>query len=126
MNSLNFPGQGYSTKHVSLFTREDIAMKTTLPCKTAMGLCAAFVLLVQSTAYASCSSEEAIAKAGQLAAKIEEITQKDPARAAQLRAELKEISPETSSAELENACEGYDQRLKELEEAGDEMDDSPN
>jgi hypothetical protein len=101
-------------------------MKTTLPSKTALGLCAAFAVFAQSTAYASCSSEEAIAKAEQLAAKIAEITQKDPDRAAQLRAELKETSPETSSAELENACEGYDQRLKELDEAGDEMEDSQN
>lgn len=101
-------------------------MKTTLRSKTALGLCVAFFLFAQSTAYASCSAEEEIAKAGQLAAKVEEITQKDPARAAQLRAELKAISPETSADKLENACEGYDQRLKELDEAGDEMEDSPS
>ena len=101
-------------------------MKITLPSKTALSLCAAFALLAQSTAYASCSSEEAIAKAGQLAAKVAEITKKDPARAEQLRAELKETSPETSSDEMENACEGYDQRLNELEEAGDDMQDDPN
>ncbi|MHA6493980.1 hypothetical protein ACX0MV_12130 [Pseudomonas borbori] len=101
-------------------------MRTTLPSKTALGMCAAFALFAQSTAYASCSSEEATAKAEQLAAKIEEITQKDPARAAQLRAELKETSPETSSDELENGCEGYDQRLKELEKAGDEVDAGNN
>lgn len=99
-------------------------MNTTLPSKTALGLCAAFALFTQSAAYASCSAEEAIAKAEQLAAKVAEITQKDPARAAQLREELKDTSPQTSSEELENACEGYDQRLKELEEAGDEVEDS--
>jgi hypothetical protein len=43
-------------------------MKITLPSKTALSLCATFTLCAQSTAYASCSSEEAIAKAGQLAA----------------------------------------------------------
>lgn len=101
-------------------------MKITLPSKTVLSLCAAFVLLAQSTAYASCSSEEEIAKAGQLAAKVAEITKKDPARAEQLRAELKQTSPETTSDELENACAGYDQRLKELEEADDEMQDDPN
>lgn len=90
-------------------------MKITLPSKTALSLCAAFALFAQSKAYASCSSEEAIAKAGQLAAKVAEITKKDPARAEQLRAELKQTSPETSSDEMENACEGYDQRLNELE-----------
>lgn len=101
-------------------------MKITLPNKTVLSLCAAFVLFAQNAAYASCSSEEAIAKAGQLAAKVAEITKKDPARAEQLRAELKETSPKTSSDQLENACEGYDQRIKELEEAGGEMEDKQN
>ncbi|WP_339410240.1 MULTISPECIES: hypothetical protein [unclassified Pseudomonas] len=97
-------------------------MKTNLPSKTAIGLCAAFALFAQSPTYASCTAEEATAKAEQLAAKIAEITEKDPDRAAQLRAELKEVSPQTSSDELDTACEGYEQRIKELEEAGDEVD----
>jgi septal ring factor EnvC (AmiA/AmiB activator) len=124
LHSLNFPQPGALNRTRNLFAREDIAMKTTPLSKTAMGLCAAFALVAQSTAYASCSSEEAIAKAEQLAAKVAEITQKDPDRAAQLRAELKELSPQTSADELENACAGYDQRLKELEEAGDQIEDS--
>jgi len=101
-------------------------MNTNLPSKTAVGLCAVFALFAQSPAYASCTAEEATAKAGELAAKVAEITKKDPARAAQLREELKETSPETSADELENACEGYDQRLLELEEAGEEVEDSQN
>jgi|GEM_PF-1470925 len=101
-------------------------MKITLPSKTVMSLCAAFALFAQSTVYASCSSEEAITKSGQLAAKVTQITGKDPVRAEQLRAELKETSPDTSSDQPENACVGYDQRIKELEEAGDEMQDDPN
>lgn len=100
-------------------------MKNTLIIKASLGLCAAFVLCTQSMAYASCSTEERTAKAEQLAAKIEQITQNDPARAAQLRAELKETSPKTSSNALENACERYDQRIKELDEASDEVEDSP-
>lgn len=99
-------------------------MKITLPSKTVLGLCTAVTLFAQGSAYASCSAEEAVTKAGQLAEKLAEITEKDPDRAAQLRAELKELPPETSSEELKNACEGYDQRLLELEEAGEEVEDS--
>ncbi len=101
-------------------------MKNTLPSNAILSLCAAFALLSQSMAYASCSTAEEIAKADQLAAKIEKITQDDPTRAAQLRAELKKTSPKTSSNALENGCERYDQRIKELDEASDEVEDGPH
>ncbi len=91
-------------------------MKIIGPVKR-LSLCAAFVLSVQRTSYASCSYEEAIARTEQLAAKAAEVSQNDPAHADQLRAELKEISPETSSDLLENACAGDYQRFRSRNQA---------
>jgi len=42
----------------------------------------------------ACTADEATAKAQELAAKIEEITQRDPQRAALLRQELKQAPPQ--------------------------------
>lgn len=62
----------------------------------------------------ACTADEATAKAQELAAKIEEITQRDPQRAAALREELKQAQPD---------CDAYDQRLQELEEIGGEVEE---
>ncbi len=62
----------------------------------------------------ACTADEATAKAQELAAKIEEITQRDPQRAAVLREELKQAQPD---------CDAYDQRLQELEEIGGEVEE---
>jgi len=83
--------------------------------KIALSCCAALALLAQTAAYA-CTPEEATAKAEQLAAKIAEITQQDPKRAAELRQELKETSPQTSS-QVQDECHIYDLRLQELDKA---------
>lgn len=83
--------------------------------------CVALVLLHPLSTLA-CTTEEATAKAEQLAAKVAEITQQDPQRAAQLREELKDIGPKTSSKELQDECLTYDQRLRELEAVEQEVD----
>ncbi|TWE09803.1 hypothetical protein FB481_102335 [Pseudomonas sp. AG1028] len=70
----------------------------------------------------ACTTEEAAGKAQELAAKIEEITQRDPERAAVLRQELKEAQPE-NSGEHATDCDAYDQRLQELEEIGGEVEE---
>lgn len=85
------------------------------------GLCAALLLSTHPLAYASCTLEEATAKAELLANKIDALTLDDPQRAAQLRQELKALSPETSAQELQDSCEAYDQRLRELEKIGEEI-----
>lgn len=85
-----------------------------------------FVLALALYAHGSaqaCTPEEATAKAEQLAAKVAEITQRDPQRAAALREELKDLDPQTRSDELGNDCDAYDQRLRELEEAGGEVEE---
>lgn len=89
---------------------------------TRLGLYAAVALLVHGSAYGSCSAEEATAKAERLAKKIEEITQNDPQRAAQLREELQVITPQTSALDLQDSCAGYDQRLQELEQVDEEVE----
>ncbi len=67
----------------------------------------------------ACTADEATAKAQELAAKIEEITQRDPQRAAVLREELKQAQPQSSATD----CDAYDQRLQELEEIGGEVEE---
>lgn len=62
----------------------------------------------------ACTADEATAKAQELAAKIEEITQRDPQRAAVLGEELKQAQPD---------CDAYDQLLQELEEIGGEVEE---
>jgi len=87
-----------------------------LPCIiAALTFCA-------SPAALACSAEEATQKAEQLAAKVNEITQDDPQRAEELHEELEQMRLKTSSAELESACEAYDQRIRELERAAEEVD----
>lgn len=87
-----------------------------------LGLCAVLLLSTHTLAFASCTLEEATSKAELLANKIEALTLEDPQRAAQLRKELKAISPETSAQELQNSCEAYEQRLRELDQVSDELD----
>lgn len=84
-----------------------------------VALCASFALLLAGPTLA-CTPEEATAKAEQLAAKVSQITQQNPQRAAELNAEMKKEGVKTSAEELPDDCQAYDQRLKELEELGEE------
>lgn len=86
-----------------------------------LGLCAALLFSTHTLGYASCTLDEATAKAELLANKIDALTLDDPQRAAQLRQELKALSPKTSAQELKDSCEAYDQRLQELEQIGGEF-----
>lgn len=70
----------------------------------------------------ACSAAEATQKAEQLAAKVNEITRDDPSRAEELNAELEQMRLQSSSEQLENACEAYDQRIRELDRAAEEVD----
>jgi len=70
----------------------------------------------------ACTADEATAKAQELAAKIEEITQRDPQRAALLRQELKQAPPQGTGQHTSD-CDAYDQRLLELEEIGGEVEE---
>ncbi|WP_083329834.1 hypothetical protein M1D96_07525 [Pseudomonas sp. D1-3] len=70
----------------------------------------------------ACTADEATAKAQELAAKIEEITQRDPERAAVLRQELKQAQPQ-STGQHATDCDAYDQRLQELEDIGGEVEE---
>ena len=79
-------------------------------------------LALHGTAQA-CTRDEAAAKAQELAAKVEEITQRDPQRAALLRQELKQAEPQTQAEQRGTDCDAYDRRLRELEEVGAEVDE---
>lgn len=70
----------------------------------------------------ACTADEATAKAQELAAKVDEITQRAPERAALLRQELKEMKPQAAGQQTTD-CDAYDQRLRELEEMGGEIEE---
>nr|WP_298140992.1 hypothetical protein [uncultured Pseudomonas sp.] len=84
----------------------------------------AIILLfaLQGTAHASCSRAEATALAERLANRIDLLTQDDPQRAAQLRKELKSHSPATSAQQLQDSCDAYRHRLRELEQLDGDID----
>lgn len=86
-------------------------------------LCGLVLALYGAGHAQACTADEAAAKAQELAAKVEEITQRDPERAALLREELKDAAPQTEADKLGTDCDAYDQRLRELEEIGGEVEE---
>ena len=76
----------------------------------------ALLFAVHGSAYASCSQAEATELAERLASRIDLQTQNDPQRAAQLREELKSLSPATSAEKMQDSCDAYRHRLRELEQ----------
>ncbi|UVL00029.1 hypothetical protein [Pseudomonas sp. B21-048] len=65
-----------------------------------------------------CPPEEATAKREQLAQEVAKITEQNPAKAKEINDELQKMDLETASKDLPGKCQLIDQRLKELESAG--------
>jgi len=82
----------------------------TLGCVTAL-------TLSSLSAHAMCTPEDAQAKAEALAAKVKEVGENDPQRAAQINAELESMKVERNASEVPDECAMYDQRLREFEAA---------
>ena len=62
----------------------------------------------------ACTPEEATIKREQLAKRVTELTQQNPAKAKEINEELQKMDLGTASAELPDKCQLIDQRLKEL------------
>jgi hypothetical protein len=79
-------------------------------------LSCAFCALLLSSPVLACTPEQATAKAEELAAKVAQVTEQDPERAARLHQKIEERGVETQADDLRNDCEAYEQRLRELDE----------
>jgi hypothetical protein len=77
-------------------------------------------LLVCSLPASACTPEEAVAKAEELAAKVAQITDSDPEKAAEINRELKQRQIERTTEGLPNECAAYDRRIKELDQAAED------
>ncbi|BAN47138.1 hypothetical protein [Metapseudomonas resinovorans] len=84
---------------------------------TFRALGAALILLAPLYGHAACTTDEAAAKAEQLAAKVKQVTESNPEKAREINEEMKALKPQTQTKGGEEECTIYDQRIKELEEA---------
>ena len=82
-------------------------------------LCAGSAALIGSPVRAECTAAEATSKAEELAAKVKDVTREDPQRAEELHEELEQMRLKTDSAQLDDACEAYEQRIRELDKAAE-------
>ncbi len=88
-----------------------------MPTLTRLSL-ASLLGLCSLSAHAVCTPPDAEAKAAELAAKVHEVTEQDPERAAQIHAELEQMKLQRTSDGVADECAMYEKRLKELEQAG--------
>ena len=81
--------------------------------KTLLKLTLATTLVCALPAWA-CTPEEATAKREELARRVTELTEQNPAKAEEINAELQKMELGTASKDLPDKCQLIDQRLKEL------------
>ena len=81
--------------------------------KTLIKLTLAATLTCALPAWA-CTPEEATEKREQLAKRVTELTQQNPAKAKEINDELQRMDLDTASADVPDKCQLIDQRLKEL------------
>jgi len=81
--------------------------------KTLLKLTLATTLFCALPAWA-CTPEEATAKREELARRVTELTEQNPAKAKEINAELQKMELGTASKDLPDKCQLIDQRLKEL------------
>ena len=81
--------------------------------KTLLKLTLATTLICALPAWA-CTPEEATAKREELARRVTELTEQNPAKAKEINAELQKMELGTASKDLPDKCQLIDQRLKEL------------
>ncbi|WP_263145340.1 hypothetical protein [Pseudomonas sp. RIT-PI-AD] len=91
-------------------------MKTFLP----LGL--ALTLLAPLSAFATCTPDEATAKAQQLAEKVKQVTEQNPQKAKEINQELNQMHVKSSAETLPDDCAAYDKRLQELDQAERQAD----
>ncbi len=82
-------------------------------------------LLASQPVFAQCTTDEITAKAEQLAERVNQLTESDPKRAAEINKELRDMEVKQTAEQLGNECEAYDKRLEHVEQAEKEADIAP-
>ncbi len=83
------------------------------------------VLLASQPVFAQCTTDEVNAKAQQLAERVNQLTENDPKRAAEINEELKDMEVKKTAEQLGDECEAYDKRLQHVEQAEKNADIAP-
>lgn len=85
----------------------------------------AAALLASQPALAECTTDQINVKAEQLAERVNQLTENDPERAAEINEELREMEVKRTADELGDECQAYDRRLQHVEEAEKKADIAP-
>jgi cell division protein FtsL len=85
----------------------------------------AAALLASQPVFAECTTDQINAKAKQLAERVNQLTESDPERAAEINEELRDMEVKQTAEQLGDECEAYDKRLQHVEEAEKEADIAP-
>ncbi len=83
------------------------------------------VLLASQPVFAQCTTDQVNAKAEELAERVNQLTENNPKRAAEINEELKEMEVKRTAEQLGDECEAYDKRLKQVEQAEKHADIAP-
>ena len=85
----------------------------------------AAVLLASQPAFAQCTPEMVTAKAEELAERVNQLTERDPERAAEINEQLREMQVKRTADELGDECQAYERRLQHIEQAEKDADIPP-
>jgi hypothetical protein len=86
----------------------------------------AFAVLASQPVFADqCTTDQITAKAEELADRVNELTESDPKRAAEINEELRDMEVKQTAEQLGSECEAYDKRLEHVEQAEKEADIAP-
>lgn len=85
----------------------------------------AAALLVSQPVFAECTTDQVNAKAKELAQRVNQLTESDPERAAEINEELRDMEVKQTAEQLGDECQAYDKRLQHVEEAEKKADIAP-
>lgn len=85
----------------------------------------AALLLASPSAFAECTTDQITEKAEELALRVNQLTESDPERAAQINEELRDMEIKQTAEQLGTECEAYDKRLEHVERAEKQADIEP-
>ncbi|KJH80609.1 hypothetical protein MCB86_16315 [Pseudomonas sp. KSR10] len=85
----------------------------------------AAALLASQPVFAECTTDQIDAKAKELAQRVNQLTESDPERAAEINEELREMEVKQTAEQLGDECQAYDKRLQHVEEAEKKADIAP-
>src|SRR4051794_20240591 len=85
----------------------------------------AAALLASQPVFAECTTDQINAQAAKLAERVNQLTEHDPERAAEINEQLREMEVKRTEEELGDECQAYERRLQHIEQAEKEADIPP-